>query len=840
MSISDTQKLDLIWKKLIFNVSDSQVNVKQATEEIIPSLLPLYGNNVWSDSKYIPIPASINSVVSLHSIQCVSDPTVPNNRTWIPVIDLNNSPLDKSNRIQNWIPPTFDSSYLIKVYAGNPANNLLLNSIDNGNEWIFDYTAGVLTFINNIPESVNDYGIWIVGFQYVGEFGVVKPSDISGFIKHISDDISPKLGGDLDINGFNITGTSIKLISDNIKFGNNVWPSIDGKQNQVLSTDGNGVLIWKDLLTHVSDDTSPKLGGNLDVTGFNIFSDSDIVFIPKGNIQLGVNVWPSVDGTYKQVLMTNGSGYLEWGNVINDQLETPITGSYNQPINGVNPAINSWVINQTKYSDALDDLNRLLGKLIPLPPPPLSSKNLNINGNTNYKISNNLPLNNLILLSQNILRVISSNISTDIVTTFGNGESGILSVFVNDVNAGSANLNNTDLSGVYGSLQIISDEDYPISQPGFHRALSAKIVSDVLPGLNSFKLLHSETGYIERQFIYDNINIVPLSSVPVLTENTSGTLYFSSNVPHYTSDAIINVSSIISNLSTMMFVSNNIVQIISDTNDIVNLNPGDNNIPANLDNPQPPINLENVQYKFNNNSCVQTKIGIRGINPSNVGQYIYSDTLVNVMSGNVNSILEMNIPVINVGAIPDNTFNYAGRIIMSDGDTPLDDISLLYPNWNSISMLNDYDATVVCGSINYDVTNYSVGYLPVGPDLSTRVNSNQYITFMFRRSATSQFKIKIKGNYSGCWVKLPGITNIPNSLNGWWDMFSTYNNAGTPGRDTNGPGCAFSSPMTGTDIDAICTFGTETSSNSVNNIILVRFKLISGQKITGLSFEGVV
>ena len=543
-------------------------------------------------------------------------------------------------------------------------------------------------------------------------------------------------------------------------------------------------------------------------------------------------------------MSTTGSGYLYWTTInVDYTLQIPISGSYDQPINNITPAITSWVPHQTTYSDALDNLNRLFGKLVPGGPPPLSSKTLTISGgNSNYKVSNNLPLNGL-SSPTTTLRFTSSSISTDIVSTFGNGDTGTLTVLINNTPSGSKLLDNNNATGTYNSLQITSDTDFPLTQPGFHKALSAKINGNALPGLNDFKMIHSETGSIEIQFIYDNINIVPIATTPILTEITPGSFTYSSSIPNYNNNATLGVVSTISNLSTMMYVPNNIVQISSSTNDIINLNPGDCGIPSILNNPQNPITLTNATYKFNNTSHIQTKIGVRGSNPSNIGQYVYCNTLINVMNGTPTGgiygpMMEMNVPVINVGAKPNNANDNAGRIIMSDGDTPIDDMSsLLTPNWNSSSVLTDYDAVVIGGILKYDLTDYST-YLPVGPNLSTRTATRQYITFMFRRYAASQFKIRVRGTYSGCWVKLPNLSNIPHSLNGWWDMFSAYSNAGVPGRDNNGPGCALASPMTGTDIDAVCTFGTETSSNSTNNLILVRFKLFSGQKITGLSFEG--
>lgn len=64
-------------------------------------------------------------------------------------------------------------------------------------------------------------------------------------------------------------------------------------------------------LSNVVEDTTPQLGGNLDINGFNIVSDSEDIKIipgPTGKIQLDNTVWPADDGTEGQFLRTNGAG----------------------------------------------------------------------------------------------------------------------------------------------------------------------------------------------------------------------------------------------------------------------------------------------------------------------------------------------------------------------------------------------------------------------------------------------------------------------------------------------------------------------------------------------------
>jgi hypothetical protein len=214
-------------------------------------------------------------------------------------------------------------------------------------------------------------------------------------------------------------------------------------------------------------------------------------------------------------------------------------------------------------------------------------------------------------------------------------------------------------------------------------------------------------------------------------------------------------------------------------------------------------------------------------------------TKINVMSGSPSSaVIEMSIPVdATMGVIPSGAQTNAGRVTMATGDTPADDkASLTVPDWVSTVTAADHEAMVVGGVLKHDVTNYSTGYLPVGIDRSSGA-ANQYVTFMFRRSAVSQFKIQVTGTYTGCWVKMPGIA-VGTAPNGWWDMYQLYNGNGVPGQNGSS-GCALGSVMNGNAGTYTATFGTETSTNATNNIILVRFKLTSGQSITALSFKKV-
>jgi|TARA_R100000030_G_scaffold33378_3_gene24895 hypothetical protein len=157
------------------------------------------------------------------------------------------------------------------------------------------------------------------------DFNWVTDSDTSG-IDNLSEDTTPQLGGDLDVNGNSIVSASNgnisitpngtgKVIIDGLSH-----PTSDGSANQVLKTDGSGNLSFVDQssggIASVAADTTPQLGGDLDVNGQSIVSASNgnIAITPDGSgkIILDGLSFPTSDGSADQVLKTDGSGQLSF------------------------------------------------------------------------------------------------------------------------------------------------------------------------------------------------------------------------------------------------------------------------------------------------------------------------------------------------------------------------------------------------------------------------------------------------------------------------------------------------------------------------------------------------
>ena len=141
---------------------------------------------------------------------------------------------------------------------------------------------------------------------------VALTSDITS--SDVVDDTSPQLGGDLDVNGNAIVSASNgniaitpngsgKVIIDGLSH-----PQADGNAGQVLKTDGSGNLAFASVgslagagIQNISDDSSPQLGGNLDVVTHSIVSTSnrDINLTPNGSgkVVVGTNGIEFGDGT---------------------------------------------------------------------------------------------------------------------------------------------------------------------------------------------------------------------------------------------------------------------------------------------------------------------------------------------------------------------------------------------------------------------------------------------------------------------------------------------------------------------------------------------------------------
>jgi hypothetical protein len=200
MAITDSDKLDFLWKKVVYGVTETDIDGKEGPNEICSSETLTLAQDVWSKSADIPTTAPGTSAATpvkfyghtsdssdfvVQPIQMVADPTVSGGKSWIAVADPTGNVVPGSaNRLRDFIPPSIGSTYLAKVYtteADAKGDSDKMNSLTTNNEWVFDYQAGILHFPNTVPSGISS-NVFLVAHQYVGTKGVGASSGANGLV----------------------------------------------------------------------------------------------------------------------------------------------------------------------------------------------------------------------------------------------------------------------------------------------------------------------------------------------------------------------------------------------------------------------------------------------------------------------------------------------------------------------------------------------------------------------------------------------------------------------------------------------------------------------------------
>ena len=326
MAISDSQKVDLLYKKL-FGVAKTDLPAnKSPSNESIASPALLRGENIWQESANIPATAAaVTNIVQAYQttgrIQCTAD------TTSTPISSV--YPSWKTN-LTDWIPPEFGATYFVKVYADNSGasdptvtgTQLSDSGISGVGEWNFDYQSGVLNFIGGtIPAALTvSKVIFIVGYRYIGLKGIASLGNISsnnasitnfstgniiisgGYISGLAN-ITANLGNVNSWYAANLNSTAAnitQLTSTNFSSGNVL---ITGGYISVLANANIGNL-------RIADTTISSLTGN--VTIQPLLSNSNAVVIISGTSALQLPA-----GTTAQQPTPVYGGAIRWNNSTN-------------------------------------------------------------------------------------------------------------------------------------------------------------------------------------------------------------------------------------------------------------------------------------------------------------------------------------------------------------------------------------------------------------------------------------------------------------------------------------------------------------------------------------------
>jgi hypothetical protein len=653
--------------------------------------------------------------------------------------------------------------------------------------------------------------------------------------------------------------TGANLTLTNTAIANTVNAATIGNSGAVftgasLTTSGN--ISGSALFSNVGA-ISLQINGNTFVSNTGKFSLGTI-----SNVQIQ-------GGSANQYIQTDGAGNLTFVTV-------PIVGNV-IPLgsNSSGQLISNAVslTSSTYVTDAIAQLNAILGKLTPSSPPNFPATTLTQSTGTttglmaSFTQTDNSGWGNLSVsggTSTNAVRV--ATFATSTVTNSGTTPSGgNIQLYING-NTGNSyhSLSSSPTSadnGTYGNLVVSGVQDYhniySNVAAGFWNVFSAAISASSIPaGWNRANIYYTgdATGTSTLTWYYDSSSPTAPAFSGTSIALTSNTVTYSSTIPHLNSSAGFTLNGTVQNLSGDMYYSawtSTGANFFSATGAGGALLAPANRTLAQVGVPVPLTRNNTSAYSFSTTSNVTTGFGsaVATAGPSVSVSTPYTTTSSGTFQpGNIILYKTGTGTQIEETSLTSN-FGTAYRIVNPDGGTAADTPAYTGSEsaFNSqTSTLLATDATVVAAKLQYDVTNYSTGYYPVGPNLSSGRSASQYFTFKFAQAAVSSFYIHYTGTLAGLWIACPGVTDTPASpTNGWLNAAAAYAGSGVPGTGTGGNGsngCAVGGNATlnsnGT-YDINVTFGSVNTSSAGNNghEVYVRVKLTSGQSLTALTVQ---
>ena len=526
----------------------------------------------------------------------------------------------------------------------------------------------------------------------------------------------------------------------------------------------------------------------------------------------------------------------------------------------------AFTISNTDHTkDSINELNFILGKLVPPAPDTFNGLSLSLTGThgTRYLCQGFTPTNNTggaaPSAGSGYTRNTDSTITSNIIHDVGPGDNGTVTAYVNAVGVGTSTLDTGTNNATSGALQIGDNKDASLSTRNsgidaeFYQVYDVRILNASCPdGYNKAYINHGSAN-TQEVFWYEDPSTVgaPTISFSGVTTppSSSHVVAYSSGVPHYTNNSANTFTYVatVTNATGDMYLYSNYKLINSDGGTTGFTNSGhkyfNNMLIGGALGTHPPARNYAVgtgattlisTYPNNVHNTITsnhfTRMDVVTPYGSDNNNRVSFSTPVNIMgtSATTNQVDEDNILISSLGTGSGNGIRVNAG---ATGDTP----TPVSSTFNASATPAVYEAIVRGGALRHDVTNYT-SYLPVGPNYSSGRSGTQYFQVLLTRAAVSEFKIVVTGSYAGCFVCLPEnstwTTGLSNT-NGWADMFDAYSGAGNPNNADNG--CAFGTVMSGSSGTFTCVFGEESSSNG-NNKILVRFKLTSGQSITNIRF----
>jgi len=522
----------------------------------------------------------------------------------------------------------------------------------------------------------------------------------------------------------------------------------------------------------------------------------------------------------------------------------------------------AFVINNSDHTkDSINELNFILGKLVPSAPDTVTGLSLTLTGTAGvgrlcqgFTPTNNTSGALTPAAGTQYTRNTDSTVTSNYINDVGPGDSGTVVGTVNGSSVGSITLDTNINNGTNGALQVADNKDASESTRNvgitsqFYQVYDVRLINASSPdGFNKAQITH-DAAASNNVFWYEDPSTVsaPVISFSAVTPPSSPTLNYSSGVPHYTEATANNFTYdvTVTNASGDMYTQDKLLN--SDGQTAGFQNPGHKEYDDFTGGTLPParnfgvgtgavVNIAQTPRDLHLTLTSNHFTRFDALTPygSHNNQRLSYSNNINIMgtTARTNAIDEDNILISTLGTGSGNATRVNAG---STGDNP----TPVFTSWTASSSVAAYEAVVRGAVLRHDQTDYSSGYLPAGPDYSSGRSGTQYFQMELIRSNVSEFNITYTGSAAGCFVCMPDNSAWTTSLsgtNGWADMFQAYRGAGIP--TSAEPGCSSGGLMTSSGGTTTCVFGTESSSNDSNNRILIRWKLTSGQSITAMSFS---
>ena len=571
-----------------------------------------------------------------------------------------------------------------------------------------------------------------------------------------------------------------------------------------------------------------------------------------------------------------------------------ITNSYGSVASFTVALVSSGTPDTIAQTDTETKTNFITIRTNPAAPTPLSGKTLSLQdasqGTSPFlaaaatdNSSGNIPSAGTSVTRYTTADPINTNTVTDANTSI----SGTLTATFNNVAAGAVTFTASgDGAGTYTDLIVVNDGDahdeissstYPT---GFAKVFDARwqrATSGISAGYNDASLSHSTAGATNTiGFVKDTMLDVPtvVQSSAVIAQGTAGTFRYISGVPYYnTGSPTVNITGLaVGDLVGQTYrntttpyqsttgtlsegTSGSIISTQTKTYAQLDGSPTflTGGIPIAQTGVASDYTLGTISLSINGSARAVGQLDAQMFNVNGSSSVVnLTNKQIQIYSASLTGLDEENIPVADaLGSVfDDDGLRITG--LGSAADTPsftgATDFYTAQAWTGAVTVAGTSEAIVRWGTLSHFTTDLSSGYLPVGGDLATSRTGTQYFTFAFRRATMANFDISLNSStgITGLWIAAPGSAiDAASSLNGWIEGTVQYAGAGVPGANigsggNGGNGCALTGAdviPTGSSIDAAytMTLGSENSSNSTGNNVLVRIALASGETLTSVS-----